>query len=55
MGRVRNAVRDTSGIAVVLGRNGFSSALYFGAYDPSVVPGETDRLVAVAQNLEAAA
>ena len=39
----------------LLGRNGFSSALYFGAYDPSVVPGETDRLVAVAQNLEAAA
>ena len=38
----------------LLGLNGFSSVLYFGAYDPSVVPGETDRLVAVAQNLEAA-
>jgi len=39
----------------LLGLNGFSSVLYFGAYDPSVVPGETDRLVAVAQNLEAGA
>ena len=35
--------------------NGFGSVAYFGAYDPSVVPGETDRLVAVAQNLQAAA
>ena len=30
--------------------NGFDSVAYFGAYDPAVVPGVTDRLVAVAQN-----
>jgi len=34
--------------------NGFGSVAYFGAYDPSVAPGVTDRLVAVAQNLTAA-
>ena len=33
--------------------NGFGSAVYFGAYDPAVTPGETDRLVAVAQKLVA--
>ena len=31
--------------------NGFSSVRCFGAYDPAVGPGETDRLVAVAQKL----
>lgn len=35
--------------------NGFASVLYFGAYDPAVVPGDTDRLVAVAQKLRPAA
>jgi SAM-dependent methyltransferase len=31
------------------GRSGFGSVAYFGAYDPAVHAGETDRLVAVAQ------
>ena len=35
-------------------RNGFGSVAYFGAYDRAVVPGDTDRLVAVAQNSKAA-
>jgi len=35
--------------------NGFGSAAYFGAYDPAVAPGATDRLVAVAQISEPAA
>jgi SAM-dependent methyltransferase len=30
-------------------RGGFGSVAYFGAYDPAVQPGATDRLVAVAQ------
>jgi hypothetical protein len=30
-------------------RGGFGSVAYFGAYDPSVHAGATDRLVAVAQ------
>jgi SAM-dependent methyltransferase len=30
--------------------NGLGSAVYFGAYDPAVVPGVTDRLVAVAHS-----
>lgn len=29
--------------------NGFTSVVWFGAYDPAVPPGATDRLVAVAQ------
>ena len=32
-----------------LTRRGFGSVVYFGAYDPAVAPGVTDRLVAVAQ------
>jgi hypothetical protein len=33
----------------LLSLNGFGSVTYFGAYDPAVAPGVTDRLVAVAQ------
>jgi SAM-dependent methyltransferase len=33
----------------LLSLNGFRSAVYFGAYDPAVAPGATDRVVAVAQ------
>jgi hypothetical protein len=36
-------------LRLLLHMNGFGSVAYFGAYDPSVGPGETDRLVAVAQ------
>lgn len=32
-----------------LAQHGFSAAEYFGAYDPAIEPGLTDRLVAVAQ------
>lgn len=39
----------------VLARHGFGSVAYFGAYDATVAPGITDRLVAVAQLSEAAA
>ena len=39
----------------LLSLNGFRSAAYFGAYDPGVAPGATDRLVAVAQLAERAA
>ena len=35
--------------------NGFGSVAYFGAYDPVISPGSTDRLVAVAQRLNQAA
>jgi hypothetical protein len=31
--------------------NGFGSVAYFGAYDPAVGPGDTDRLVSVAQKM----
>jgi hypothetical protein len=31
--------------------NGFGSVAHFGAYDPAVAPGATDRLVSVARNL----
>jgi hypothetical protein len=33
----------------VLERSGFGSVAYFGAYDPAVNAGATDRLVAIAQ------
>jgi len=33
----------------VFERGGFGSVAYFGAYDPAVHAGATDRLVAVAQ------
>jgi hypothetical protein len=33
----------------LLHMNGFGSIAYFGAYDPAIGPGETDRLVVVAQ------
>ena len=33
----------------VLERSGFGSVAYFGAYDPAVRAGATDRLIAVAQ------
>ena len=39
----------------LLSLNGFGSVSYFGAYDPAVAPGVTDRLVAVAQLSKAAA
>ena len=39
----------------LLSLNGLRSAAYFGAYDPGVAPGATDRLVAVAQLAEPAA
>ena len=39
----------------LLSLNGFRSAACFGAYDPGVAPGATDRLVAVAQFAEPAA
>jgi SAM-dependent methyltransferase len=39
----------------LLGLNGFGSVSYFGAYDPAVAPGATDRLVAVGQLLKEAA
>lgn len=32
-----------------LERNGFGTAAYFGAYDPAIAVGQTDRVVAVAQ------
>jgi SAM-dependent methyltransferase len=35
--------------------NGCGSVLYRGAYDPAIAPGETDRLVVVAQKVRAAA
>ena len=36
-------------LGMLLLRHGFGNIQYFGAYDPSVAPGATDRLVAVAQ------
>ena len=38
-----------------LARHGFGSVVYLGAYDSTVVPGVTDRLVAVAQRSDAVA
>jgi hypothetical protein len=38
----------SSELQLLLDRNGFGSVVYYGAYDPAVGPGETDRLVAVA-------
>ena len=37
----------------VFERGGFGSVAYFGAYDPAVHAGATDRLVAVAQSADA--
>jgi len=34
---------------MLFARHGFGNTQYFGAYDHSVAPGATDRLVAVAQ------
>jgi hypothetical protein len=39
----------------LLGRHGFGEVSYFGAYDPSVAAGASDRLVVVAQRKGAAA
>jgi SAM-dependent methyltransferase len=36
-------------LRTLLHLNGFESVSYFGAYDPAIEPGETDRLVVVAQ------
>jgi SAM-dependent methyltransferase len=36
-------------LQLLLRLNGFGSVVYFGAYDPALAPGVTDRLVAVAQ------
>ena len=38
-----------SELASVLERSGFGTVAYFGAYDPAIHAGTTDRLVAVAQ------
>jgi hypothetical protein len=38
-----------------LTRSGFNPVAYFGAYDPTVQAGATDRLVAVAQRSKDAA
>lgn len=40
---------------VLLARHGFGKVSYFGAYDPGVAVGATDRLVMVAQHVGAAA
>jgi hypothetical protein len=40
---------------VLLACHGFGKVLYFGAYDPGVAVGATDRLVAVAQRVGGAA
>jgi SAM-dependent methyltransferase len=39
----------------LLAHHGFGSVSFFGAYDPDIAVGATDRLVVVAQRLEAAA
>ena len=39
----------TAELDSLLRLNGFESIAYFGAYDPAVAQGATDRLVAVAQ------
>jgi SAM-dependent methyltransferase len=44
-----------SELDALLRLNGFGSVLYRGAYDPAIAPGDTDRLVVVAQQLRAAA
>jgi hypothetical protein len=40
---------ETTELESVFERGGFGSVAYFGAYDPAVHAGATDRLVAVAQ------
>ena len=40
-------------LTAALARHGFCDALFFGAYDPGVEAGATDRLVAVAQRAAA--
>jgi hypothetical protein len=42
-------------IDMLLARHGFGKVSYFGAYDPDVAVGATDRLVVVAQRLDSAA
>jgi hypothetical protein len=39
----------------LLARHGFGTVSYFGAYDPDIAFGATDRLVVVAQRVGAAA
>jgi SAM-dependent methyltransferase len=42
-------------LGATLARHGFRSVVYFGAYDPGIEAGATDRLVAVAQYSDASA
>jgi SAM-dependent methyltransferase len=42
-------------LSAVLARHGFEHARYYGAYDPTIEAGATDRLVVVAQRSDAAA
>lgn len=46
---------DRAELSVLLARHGFGRVSCFGAYDPAVAIGETDRLVVVAQRFDAAA
>ena len=46
---------DRAELSVLLARHGFGRVSCFGAYDPDVAVGETDRLVVVAQRFDAAA
>ena len=45
----RPVKKECGVIAVWLARHGFGNIQYFGAYNHSVEPGATDRLVVVAQ------
>jgi len=40
---------------ILLARHGFGKASFFGAYDPSIASGTTDRIVVVAQRFDTAA
>jgi SAM-dependent methyltransferase len=46
---------DRSEIEALLARHGFEKIAWFGAYDPDVPIGSTDRLVVIAQRCDAAA
>jgi len=45
---------DRAELDMLLARHGFGKAMYFGAYDPHVAVGATDRLVVVAERLDSA-
>jgi hypothetical protein len=40
---------------IFLARHGFGKVSFFGAYDPNIASGTTDRIVVVAQRFDAAA